>query len=82
MIKIPAIIIDNGTQTIKAGLSDGYEPSVNFPSIIGEPKSADMIIGVDQKDFFVGNEVNGKKDLLNLYYPVQKGDIVQWNNMK
>jgi actin-related protein len=47
MIKNPAIIIDNGTQTIKAGLADGFEHSVWFPSIIGEPKSADMIIGVD-----------------------------------
>jgi actin-related protein len=47
MIKNPAIIIDNGSKTIKAGLSDGFEYSVSFPSIIGEPKQADMIIGVD-----------------------------------
>lgn len=47
MYKNPAIIIDNGTLNIKAGISDEFEPSAIFPSIIGEPKSADMIIGVD-----------------------------------
>jgi len=47
MIKNPAIIIDNGTRNIKAGLADGFEHSVCFPTIIGEPKSVDMIIGVD-----------------------------------
>lgn len=47
MIKNPAIIIDNGTKNIKVGLADGFENSVSFPTIIGEPKSADMIIGVD-----------------------------------
>jgi actin-related protein len=47
MIKNPAIIIDNGTKSIKAGLADGFEYSVSFPTIIGEPKSMDMIIGVD-----------------------------------
>ena len=71
MIKNPAIVIDSGTKSVKAGLADGFEYSVQFPTIIGEPKSADMILGVDQKDFFVGNEVSSKRDLLNIYHPIQ-----------
>jgi actin-related protein len=47
MIKNPAIIVDNGTRNIKAGLADGFEHSVYFPTVIGEPKSADIIISVD-----------------------------------
>lgn len=82
MTKNPAIVIDNGTLNLKAGFADTFEHSVCFPTVIGEPKSSDIILGVDQKDFFVGNEIEGKMDLLNVSYPIQKGDIIQWNNMK
>ena len=82
MNRKPAIVIDNGYQSIKAGLSDEFEFSVWFPTLIGEPKSPDMIIGVDQKDFFVGNEIEGKWDLLNIHNPISAGEITNWSSMK
>jgi len=34
----PAVVIDNGTGMIKAGISGEDAPRVIFPSVIGKPK--------------------------------------------
>jgi actin-related protein len=39
MSDIQAIVIDNGSGVIKAGISGENAPSVKFPSIIGYPRS-------------------------------------------
>jgi hypothetical protein len=34
------------------------------PTIIGKPKFPGVLVGMDQKEFYVGNEAKGKKHLL------------------
>ena len=76
------IIIDNGSGKLKAGLADDDSPKYVFPTIIGEPKAPGILVGMDQKDFYVGNEVKDKESVLNLTYPIQKGIIVDLDQMK
>ena len=42
-----AIIIDNGSGSIKAGLTNDDAPRVSFPSIIGRPKFKGVMVGID-----------------------------------
>lgn len=61
-----SVILDNGSGFFKAGLSEDYNCSINFPTIVGTPKNSNQIIGMDQKDFFVGHEANQKKNVLSI----------------
>lgn len=81
MSRSPAIIFDNGSGVTKAGFSEDFAPYVTFPTIVGKAKNQNLMIGMDQKEFYVGNEAASKPQLLNITNPVVKGQIVDWNKM-
>ena len=49
-------VIDNGSGVVKAGFSGEDAPRAIFPSIIGRPKNPGVIIGVEAKDEYIGDE--------------------------
>ena len=71
----PAIMLDLGSFNIKAGYAGEDAPKVVMPSIIGKPRFPGVLVGMDQKDFYVGNEAKAKKHLLTMYEPIQNGMI-------
>lgn len=74
----PAIIIDIGSFTIKAGFSGDDTPRVICPTIYGYPIDPSLLIGMDQKDYYTGKEAIEKKQLLRISHPVQNGAIVNF----
>lgn len=76
------VIIDNGSGKIKAGFADYDAPKSIFPTVIGVPKSPGILVGMDQKDFYVGNEAIEKAKYLNSYWPIEQGRIVDLDKMK
>lgn len=78
---ISAIVIDNGTGMIKAGIGGEDAPRTTFPSIVGRTKYEKVQPGND-KDIFVGNEAINKKALLTLSYPVENGVVKNWEDME
>jgi actin len=55
-----ALIIDNGSGYIKAGIAGDDAPKTYFPTLIGRPKQPGMMVGMDQKDMYIGHEVSSK----------------------
>ena len=55
MVDKQAVVIDNGCGFIKAGFSGEDAPRAIFPSIIGRPKVAGIMVGSEQKDYFIGH---------------------------
>lgn len=82
MSKSPAIIFDNGSGVFKAGFSEDFAPFVIFPTIVGKAKNQNLMIGMDQKEFYVGNEAASKPNLLHISHPIVKGQIEDWNKME
>lgn len=80
--KSEALIIDNGTGTIKAGLAGEDAPRSIFPSIVGKPKMPGLMVGLDQKDVYIGHEVKEKRSILKLEYPIERGQIQEWDDME
>ena len=54
------IIIDLGSDTLKAGFASDDNPKVLMPMMLGEPKAPGILVGMDQKDYYVGFEAQSK----------------------
>jgi len=75
-----AVVIDNGTGMIKAGIAGEDAPKACFPSCVGVPRHG-QIIGSDGKDLYVGKDAIEKRGVLTLHYPVEHGVISNWDYM-
>ena len=77
---LPNIIIDNGTGYCKAGLSQEEGPRSVFPSVVGYPKYKSRL--KQEKEFFVGADAEAKRGVLKLSYPIEKGVVINWDDME
>ena len=76
----PAVVIDNGSGMIKAGIAGEDAPKAYFPSTVGIPKY-EKIHGADEKDFYVGQDAVKKRGVLTLEYPLENGIVKNWDFM-
>jgi len=53
---IQPLICDNGTGMVKAGLAGDDAPRAFFPSIVGRPCRTSVMVGMGQKDAYVGDD--------------------------
>ncbi len=80
-----AVILDNGSDTIKAGFSCKNEPQVIIPSLTGSPRTKfinHITFNPNLKDRYVGNEAQINRDILALSHPVENGVIKHWGDMQ
>ena len=75
------IIIDIGSGTLKAGFASDDAPKCIIPMIIGKPKSPGILVGMDQKEYYVGLEARAKRNLLIMEEPVQCGIIQNFEHI-
>ena len=77
-----AIVVDNGSGMIKAGFAGDEAPRELFPSIVGRPRQESLLAGTEQIGYFVGDDAQIKRGLLNLVSPVTHGIVTNWDDME
>ncbi|XVF68079.1 hypothetical protein PTKIN_Ptkin10aG0174300 [Pterospermum kingtungense] len=79
---IQAIVCDNGTALIKTGFAGDDAPKAVFPSVAGRLRHTGDMVGMGQKDVYVGDEAISKRGVLNLEYPIKNGIVSNWDDME
>jgi len=85
---LPAVVIDNGTGYTKMGYAGNCEPQYIVPTVIatqegkGAQKAATQKKGVEDLDFYIGDEALANSKTYDVFYPVRHGQIDNWTHIE
>jgi actin-related protein len=87
MDELGAVVIDNGSGSIKVGLSGEDSPRGIFNTTFGVPRNPEWLTSQNgcakpERHFFVGKECNGRREHLDIVNPIQRGLITDWDAME
>eukprot|EP00475_Leptophrys_vorax_P003853 TRINITY_DN12248_c0_g3_i2.p1 TRINITY_DN12248_c0_g3~~TRINITY_DN12248_c0_g3_i2.p1 ORF type:complete len:369 (-),score=103.88 TRINITY_DN12248_c0_g3_i2:274-1380(-) len=71
-----AIVIDNGSGVINAGLSGEEAPLRTFPALVGRPRMLGVMITCFGKSSYVGEECDGRESTINIKSPITEGGLI------
>ncbi|XP_051012981.1 actin-related protein T3 [Acomys russatus] len=78
----PAVVIDNGSGVIKAGLAGTREPQFIYPNIVGRTKGRGTSVDCSEPELCVGDQAQERRSFLSISYPVDRGLISSWGDME
>ncbi len=84
IVSTKPLVIDNGTGFTKNGFAGEDQPRSVFPTLIGYPKYQIIMTDVEHyvREYYIGEEALNLRGVLKLIYPVEHGQIQDWDAME
>eukprot|EP00761_Pharyngomonas_kirbyi_P000577 gb/GECH01000577.1/.p1 GENE.gb/GECH01000577.1/~~gb/GECH01000577.1/.p1 ORF type:complete len:375 (+),score=76.20 gb/GECH01000577.1/:1-1125(+) len=76
------IVLDSGSGMLKIGYAGDNTPLAEVHSVIGRPKYDKTMMGLGEKEFYVGVEAQFRRGALSLRHPVEHGVVTDWDDMQ
>eukprot|EP01083_Nonionella_stella_P273982 929752_1 len=79
------LVLDNGSGWMRAGFSGDDAPRAAFPMAVGRPRHQGVMVGMGNKDVYVGDDALAKQGILAINYPVEHGmgiNVTNWDDME
>ena len=76
------VVIDNGSNTIKAGFAGDDAPRKIFPSMIGYTKKSPINLAMDEKSYYVGDEAKERRGRLEMKNPFYDSLVNDWTDVE
>ncbi|CAL6059773.1 Actin [Hexamita inflata] len=74
--------IDSGSANTYLGLVGDNAPRATIATVAGKPRHAGVQAGLDSAKTYVGDELDQKRNLFRMTYPLEKCQIVNWDDMR
>jgi actin len=81
-VSYSSVVIDLGSGIIKAGFSGEDGPRSVFHSVVGIPKMQGLLVGMEQKERYVGQDALSKLEIMNFHNPIKNGEIIDWERFE
>ncbi|KAI3629584.1 hypothetical protein MIR68_012406 [Amoeboaphelidium protococcarum] len=94
MSRLPPVVMDNGTGYTKLGYAGNNDPQFIIPSAIAVKesgggaqasaagKTGNVKKGIEDLDFYIGDEAFANQKTYSLQYPIRHGQIENWDWME
>ena len=82
MFNKQTIVIDNGSGIMKAGFSGDERPKMVFNNYVGRTKYSKQMLTTSDQDLYLGPECEKNKGLYKLSYPMEHGNVTNWDDME
>ena len=74
------IIVDIGSAYTKIGFAGEPSPRFVFPTITGTEKYKAVMVDVDARNIYIGNDASKMRGVLKIKHPIERGAILDWND--
>ncbi len=73
------IVLDIGSAYVKLGFAGESSPKHVFPCITGIEKYKAVMVDVNARNIYVGNDAMKMRGVLKVIHPIQRGVIMDWD---